>query len=87
MFKKIMVVAVILALLGVGVWKVFFSGPSISETIDNVNIATKNLENGLTAQAASKSDSIASIIVKGTKANIKDISLENIFLVFSGLFL
>lgn len=35
-----MVVAVILALLGVGVWKVFFSGPSISETIDNVN---KNL--------------------------------------------
>jgi outer membrane lipoprotein-sorting protein len=40
MFKKIMVVAVILALLGVGVWKVFFSGPSISETIDNVN---KNL--------------------------------------------
>lgn len=40
MLKKIMVVAVILALLGVGVWKVFFSGPSISETIDNVN---KNL--------------------------------------------
>lgn len=48
------------------------------KTIDNVNIATKNLENGLTAQAASKSDSIASIIVKGTKANIKDISVENI---------
>ena len=40
MFKKIMVVAIILALLGVGVWKVFFSGPSISETIDNVS---KNL--------------------------------------------
>lgn len=40
MFKKIIVVAVILALLGVGVWKVFFSGPSISETIENVN---KNL--------------------------------------------
>lgn len=49
-----MVVAVILALLGVGVWKVFFSGPSISETIDNVNKnltsyqleATMDLNNG-----------------------------------------
>ena len=40
MLKKIIVVGIILALLGVGVWKVFFSGPSISETIDNVN---KNL--------------------------------------------
>lgn len=48
------------------------------KTIDNVNIATKNLENGLTAQAASKLDSVASIIVKGTSANIKDISIENI---------
>ena len=40
MLKKIIVVASILALLGVGIWKVFFSGPSISETIENVN---KNL--------------------------------------------
>ncbi|MBQ6547113.1 MAG: hypothetical protein IJL74_03865 [Bacilli bacterium] len=48
------------------------------KTIDNVNIATKNLENGLTAQAASQADSVASIIVKGTKANIKDISVDNI---------
>lgn len=40
MFKKIAVIGVILALLGVGVWKVFFSGPTISDTLNNVN---KNL--------------------------------------------
>jgi len=40
MFKKIMVVVLIFALLGVGVWKVFFSNPSISDTLENVN---KNL--------------------------------------------
>jgi len=40
MFKKIMVVGLIVALLGVGVWKVFFSNPSISDTLENVN---KNL--------------------------------------------
>ena len=48
------------------------------KTIDNVNIATRNLANGLTAQAASKNDSVASVIVKGTKSNIKDITAENI---------
>lgn len=48
------------------------------KTIKDVNIATKNLESGLTAQAASKTDSVASIIVKGTKSNLKDISIENI---------
>lgn len=40
MLKKVMVVVLILALLGVGVWKVFFSKPSISDTLENVN---KNL--------------------------------------------
>ncbi len=48
------------------------------KTIKNVNIATKNLENGLTAQAASKDDSIASVIVKGSANNIKEASIENI---------
>lgn len=48
------------------------------KTINNVNIATKNLGNGLTAQAASKNDSVATVIVKGTKSNLKDISAENI---------
>lgn len=48
------------------------------KTIKNVNIATKNLENGLTAQAASKADSIASVIVKGSSNNIKEASIENI---------
>lgn len=48
------------------------------KTIKNINIATKNLENGLTAQAASKSDSVASVIVKGSANNIKGISVENI---------
>ena len=48
------------------------------KTIKNVNIATKNLENGLTAQAASKEDSIATIIVKGSANNIKEASVENV---------
>lgn len=54
MFKKIMVVAIIFALLGVGVWKVFFSGGTITDTIENVNKkltsyqleATMDLNNG-----------------------------------------
>lgn len=48
------------------------------KTIDNINIAPKNLGAGLTAQAASKDDSVASVIVKGTKSNLKDIEAENI---------
>ena len=48
------------------------------KTIQNVSIATKNLDSGLTAQAASKKDSIATVLVKGTKNNLKDISLEDI---------
>ena len=48
------------------------------KTIKNVNIATKNLEKGLTAQAASRKDSYADVIVKGTSSNLKDISTENI---------
>lgn len=48
------------------------------KTIKNVSIATKNLENGLTAQAASKDDSTASIIVKGTKSNLKNVDIENL---------
>ena len=40
MLKKIMVVVLIVAVLGVGVWKVFFSKPSINETLENV---TKDL--------------------------------------------
>ena len=37
MLKKIMVVVLILAVLGVGVWKVFFSKTSISDTLESVN--------------------------------------------------
>lgn len=48
------------------------------KTIKNVNIATKNLESGLTAQAASQSDSVAAIIIKGSANNIKEITTENI---------
>ena len=48
------------------------------KTIDNVGITIKNLANGLTAQAASKEDSVCSVIVKGTSANIKNASAENI---------
>ena len=54
MLKKFLVITVIFALLGVGVWKVFFSGTTISETIENVNSnlssyqleATMELNNG-----------------------------------------
>ena len=48
------------------------------KTIKNVNIATKNLEKGLTAQAASRTDSAADIIVKGTASNLKGINSENV---------
>lgn len=48
------------------------------KTIKNINIATKNLESGLTAQAASANDSLATVIVKGTSTNIKEASMENI---------
>lgn len=37
MFKKIIIVVLILAVLGVGVWKVFFSEPTINDTLKNVN--------------------------------------------------
>lgn len=48
------------------------------KTIKNVNIATKNLEKGLTAQAASKTDSSVDIIIKGTTSNIKGVTAENV---------
>ncbi len=54
MFKKIVVFGIIFAILGVGVWKVFFSKPGISKTIEDVtnNLnsyqleATMDLNNG-----------------------------------------
>lgn len=48
------------------------------KSISNVNIATKNLGSGLTAKAASKADSLATILVKGTSNNLKSVSAENI---------
>ena len=48
------------------------------KTIDNVNIAIRNLDSKYTAQAASKNDSFATIIVKGTANNLEDITAENI---------
>lgn len=49
------------------------------KTIKNVNISIKNLEDKkYTAQALSKTDSVATVIVKGTKNNLKDIDVENI---------
>jgi len=74
MLKKVIVVGVILALLGVGVWKVFFSGPSISETIDNVNKnltsyqleATMDLNNG-------EEQRNFNVIVSYSKKNDKDL--------------
>lgn len=51
----------------------------IEKTIKDVNISIQNLdEKKYTAQASSKTDSVATIIVKGTKSNLKDVSIENI---------
>lgn len=46
--------------------------------ISGVSIETKNLGNGLIAQAASESDSSVSIIVKGTSTNIKALTADDI---------
>lgn len=48
------------------------------KTIDGVSIATKNLGDGLVAQAASETDSSISVIVKGTSTNLKSITSDNI---------
>lgn len=48
------------------------------KNISNVSIATRNLGSGLTAKAASKSDSLATIIVKGSSSSIKNVKAENI---------
>ena len=53
-------------------------GDIAEKTIDNVNIITKNLANGLKAQAASKEDTVCSVIVKGTANNLKSITADNI---------
>jgi YbbR domain-containing protein len=48
------------------------------KTIEGVGIATKNLGNGLSAQAASESDISVDVIVKGTSVNVKSITSDNI---------
>ena len=93
MLKKIMVVVVILALLGVGIWKVFFSGPSISDTIDSVNKkltsyqleATMDLNNGeeqrnfkVTVSYAKKEDKdLFRVSLYDTTINQEQIMLRN----------
>jgi len=52
---------------------------SISEkTVSDVSIETKNLGNGLVAQASSKEDSMIDVIVKGTSTNLKNITSDDI---------
>lgn len=52
---------------------------SISEkTVSDVSIETKNLGNGLVAQASSKQDSMIDVIVKGTSTNLKNITSDDI---------
>ncbi len=49
------------------------------KAIKDINISIQNLdEKKYTAQASSKTDSVATIIVKGTKSNLKDINAENV---------
>lgn len=46
MFKKILIAIVIILLIGLGVWKIFFNGETISDKIENVNenLNSYNLE-------------------------------------------
>ena len=46
MLKKILISIVVLLLIGLGVWKIFFSGDSISNKIENINneLTSYNLE-------------------------------------------
>ena len=50
----------------------------VEKTIEGVNISTRNLDNGLTAKAASANDSTIAVIVKGTESNLKNITKDNI---------
>ncbi len=54
-------------------------GDVTEKTIKDVNISIQNLdEKKYTAQASSKTDSVATVIVKGTKTNLKNVDIENI---------
>ncbi len=46
--------------------------------VSNVSIETRNLGNGLVAQASSKEDSNIDVIVKGTSTNLKNVTADNI---------
>lgn len=46
--------------------------------VSGVSIETKNLRNGLVAQAASQGDSMIDVIVKGTTTNLKQVTSDNI---------
>lgn len=92
MFKKIAVIAVILALLGVGIWKVFFSGPTISNTLKSVNEnlksyqleATMELNNGeeqrkfnVKVSYLKKDDDLFRVSLYDTTINQEQIMLRN----------
>ena len=53
-------------------------GSTQEKTVDNINIETRNLGEGLVAQAASAKDSSVAIILKGTSSNIENITQDNI---------
>ncbi len=48
------------------------------KTVENVSIATRNLAEGLVAQAASSKDSAIDVIVKGSSTNLKAVTNDNI---------
>ncbi len=48
------------------------------KTVENVSIATRNLSEGLVAQAASSKDSAIDVIVKGSSTNLKAVTNDNI---------
>ena len=46
--------------------------------VSSVSIETRNLGNGLVAQASSKEDSSVDVIVKGTSTNLKNVTSDDI---------
>ena len=53
-------------------------GDTKEKKIESVKISTKNLGEGLKAEAATKTDSFITVIIKGTENNIKSITKDNI---------
>lgn len=93
MLKKIIAVVVVLALLSIGIWKVFFSGEKIGETLENVSEnltsyqieATMELNNGeeqrrfnvVVSYLKGESEDLFRVSLYDTSINQEQIMLRN----------